>query len=153
MAQHKRCGTEAHETPERAIPNKWRQSSWSFRRLRRVFHRFPCKLQSQDMIARRLELMKIEYDLANNSPNSALTRSPGSQSCPNRTTTTRSSSNTMAWSTCQPLRKCVNMYDMIRSASDLEDSTKGNEWEDRCKSLLDVSRRDRFKQKAGKLNY
>uniref|UniRef100_A0A2M4CDV4 Putative secreted protein n=1 Tax=Anopheles marajoara TaxID=58244 RepID=A0A2M4CDV4_9DIPT len=38
----------------------------------------------------------------------------GSQSWPKRMTTTRSSSERMAWSTCQPLCKCANMYDMLR---------------------------------------
>lgn len=37
----------------------------------------------------------------------------GSQSCPKRMTTTRSSSDRMAWSTCQPLCKCGNMYDIL----------------------------------------
>uniref|UniRef100_A0A667IEZ8 Glyoxylate reductase/hydroxypyruvate reductase n=1 Tax=Lynx canadensis TaxID=61383 RepID=A0A667IEZ8_LYNCA len=40
----------------------------------------------------------------------------GSQSCPNRMTTTRSSSERMAWSTCQPLCKCGSMYDIFRAA-------------------------------------
>lgn len=38
----------------------------------------------------------------------------GSQSCPKRMTTTRSSSERMAWSTCQPLCKCGNMYDILQ---------------------------------------
>lgn len=37
----------------------------------------------------------------------------GSQSCPKRMTTTRSSSERMAWSTCQPLCKCGSMYDIL----------------------------------------
>lgn len=39
----------------------------------------------------------------------------GSQSCPKRMTTTRSSSERMAWSTCQPLCKCGNMYDILKA--------------------------------------
>lgn len=39
----------------------------------------------------------------------------GSQSCPKRMTTTRSSSERMAWSTCQPLCKCGSMYDILRT--------------------------------------
>lgn len=37
----------------------------------------------------------------------------GSQSCPKRMTTTRSSSERMAWSTCQPLCRCGSMYDIL----------------------------------------
>lgn len=37
----------------------------------------------------------------------------GSQSCPKRITMTRSSSDRMAWSTCQPLWRCGSMYDMM----------------------------------------
>lgn len=37
----------------------------------------------------------------------------GSQSCPKRMTTTRSSSDRMAWSTCQPLCRCGSMYDIL----------------------------------------
>lgn len=37
----------------------------------------------------------------------------GSQSCPKRMTTTRSSSDRMAWSTCHPLCKCGSMYDIL----------------------------------------
>lgn len=36
----------------------------------------------------------------------------GSQSWPKRITMTRSSSDRMAWSTCQPLWRCGSMYDM-----------------------------------------
>jgi hypothetical protein len=37
----------------------------------------------------------------------------GSQSCPKRIITTRSSSDKIAWSTCHPLCKCCSMYDMM----------------------------------------
>lgn len=37
----------------------------------------------------------------------------GSQSCPKRITRTRSSSDSMAWSTCQPLWRCGSMYDIL----------------------------------------
>lgn len=37
----------------------------------------------------------------------------GSQSCPKRMTRTRSSSDRMAWSTCQPLWRCGSMYDIL----------------------------------------
>lgn len=41
----------------------------------------------------------------------------GSQSCPKRMTTTRSSSERMAWSTCQPLCKCGSMYDIVAAGA------------------------------------
>lgn len=63
----------------------------------------------------------------------------GSQSCPKRMTTTRSSSERMAWSTCQPLCKCGSMYDILAT----EPASAGEGLGGRASSRLGHSTRGR----------
>lgn len=95
------------------LPNRWQQSFWPFRRCYKGSHPFSC-----------MSIWKVSWERRGKAAPknirfcAASVALTGSQSWPKRMTTTRSSSDRIAWSTCQPSykRELASTIDLETSA-------------------------------------